>query len=203
MNKYTYAFNHFTYAKGLALSLLLTLILFSNVRASFAVPLCQVLDKAASKMNITLDLFGQVKKSKVDKIQAFLWVDPEMPESATLVAALQPEISKLFGDFESNPLLMGMMANFLDKELIFRSRSISKQNAGTYKIIGQVSNGQQNFPANFNIASHSIGKLQSKFSAKVQSDNFQKILGAPGSAMGDFELLFKSRPELSKQSCSL
>lgn len=188
------------------LLLLLVLLLFSMFLSSnlYALPVCQVLDKSASRLDITLDLFGDIKKTKVDKIKAFLWIDPEAPEGANLAALLEPHISKLFGNFEDNPLLIGMLANFLDKDLTFRSISVAKRKGeDQFKIKGQVTSGNKKYPADFNISMDQIGQRQSRFSAKVESKNFQEILGTPGSAKGDFDLVFKARPELTKENCSL
>ena len=192
------------------LHFLLVFVLFlltSSISLSapvFALPVCQVLDKSASRLDITLNLFGDIKKTKVDKIKAFLWIDPENPEGANLAALLEPHISKLFGNFEDNPLLIGMIANFLDKHLIFRSVSVAKRNGeDNFKVKGLVTSGNKKYPADFNISLDQIGRVQSRFSAKVESKNFQEILGMPGSAKGDFDLLFRAKPELSKELCSL
>jgi hypothetical protein len=165
---------------------------------------CQVLDKAASKLNITLDLFGDTRKTKVDNIKALLWIDPERPESARLVASLEPRVSQLFGNFEENPLLIGMLANYLDKELTFRSLSVVKREGSErYKVLGEVTSGKKKYPTDFNISLQQVGSQQSRFIAKVQSDNFEKVIGMPGSAQGDFDLIFKVNPVLGKDRCVL
>lgn len=177
---------------------------FVFIGSAFAQPSCQVLDKVGSKLDITLDLFGEIKKTKIDRVKAFLWIDAEKPESANMVASLEPRVSQLFGNFEQNPLLMGMMANYLDKELTFKSRSVVKtMEKDLYKVLGDVTSGQKKYPVDFNVSLQQVGKEQSRFATKVESDNFEKIIGAPGSAKGDFDLLFRTNKSISKELCAL
>ena len=188
------------------LTLIITFFLFpflicANICS--ALPSCQVLDKINSRLDITLDLFGDTKKAKVDNIRAFLWIDPKNPESANLVASLEPKVSHLFGKFEENPLLIGMLANMLDKQLVFQSTSVTKRDEDRYKVKGNVTSGNKKYPADFSISLKQIGEKQSRFAAKVQSDNFEKYLGTPGTAQGDFDLIFKAQPEMKKEHCSL
>lgn len=182
---------------------LTTAFIFTASVAS-ATPVCQVLDKSASKLDISLDLFGEIKKSKVEKVKAFLWIDPEHPEGANLEALLEPHISQLFGNFEDNPLMIGMLANFLDKDLVFKSSSVVKKaDSDRYKVNGQVTSGNKKYPADFNVSLDKIRQNKSQFTAKVESDNFQKIIGVPGSAKGDFDLVFIAKPEISKANCRI
>lgn len=168
-----------------------------------ALPVCQLLDRSSSKLDLTLDIFGNTKKTKIDDIKAFLWIDPENPESARLSAVMRPKISKVLGNFEDNPLMIGMLSNLLDQELIFRSQSVLASKNDNFHVTGKVTTGVKNFPADFMISSKGVSKNLSRFVAKVQSDNFQQVLGTPGSAKGDFELVFKTQAGLLQEQCRL
>ncbi len=180
----------------------ITLLLLWSASTAFATPTCQVLDKAASKLDLTVDVFGNTRKSKIDQIKAFLWIDPSQPETASLSASLVPQLSKLFGNFEENPLMIGMLANMLDNEILFRSLSIQK-GATNYEVTGKVISGEKTYPADFSVMAKEIGNSQSRFLAKVQSKNFQKVIGTPGYANGNFDMVFRTKSGISKEECRL
>jgi len=185
-------------------TLFLLLLCFGAAPAK-AMPTCQVLDRASSKLDLTLDLFGAVKKTKVDKVQGFLWIDPERPEGARLIASMEPRVSQLFGKFEENPLLIGMLANMLDRPLLFRSTSVQKREGANsqYKVIGELTTGTKKYPADFSVSLTQVGDNQSRFATKVKSDNFEKFLGTPGTAQGDLDLIFRAKPGITKELCAL